>query len=273
MRGRAFYKMSGSGNDFVVVDTRTEPAGNLANPDTIQAICARGTGVGADGIVFLEASELAAFRMVYLNSDGSRAALCGNASLCVSSLAARLGIAVPGRDFDFETDAGVIRARVGGSGPEIDLQPPAGLVPTMEIELLPAERRIGFVEVGVPHLVVQVDDVDAVNVGRRGAELRRHPAVGAAGANVNFVGPGQAAVPWALRTFERGVEGETLACGTGAVATALLVQAWGSSGPETSLQTRSGRTLRVTIRGSGDSITPSLGGEGRLVFKGEFGDL
>ena len=273
MHGRAFYKMSGSGNDFVVVDTRTEPAGELANPDTIQAVCARGTGVGADGIVFLKTSDRADFGMVYLNSDGSKAALCGNASLCIASLAARLGIAGSGTDFEFETDAGVIRARVHQNGPEIDLQPPSGLEPTIAIELDPGEERIGFVTVGVPHLVVLVGDVEAVDVSRRGAELRRHSSVGVAGANVNFVARGPAGGPWALRTFERGVEGETLACGTGAVAPALLVGAWACSGQGTALRTRSGRELRVRISGSGDSITPSLGGEGRLVFIGEFGNL
>ena len=272
MRGREFFKMSGSGNDFVVVDARVEPAGELASPEVVQAICARGTGVGADGIVFLETSELADFRMVYLNSDGSRAALCGNASLCVSSLAARLGI-VRSADFGFETDSGIVRARVDHDGPEIDLQPPSNLEPALPIEPGAGEQRIGFVQVGVPHLVVLVNDVDAVDIGKRGGMLRRHRMVGPGGANVNFVAHDSEGAPWAIRTFERGVEGETLACGTGAVATALLLAAWGLSSSETAVRTRSGRDLRVRIRGSGDSITPSLGGEGRVVFRGEFAEL
>ncbi len=272
MRGREFFKMSGSGNDFVVVDTRAEPAGALANPEVIQSICARGTGVGADGIVFLEPSARAELRMVYLNSDGSRAALCGNASLCVASLAVRLGI--PARsDFGIETDSGIVRARVDGGAPEIDLQPPLDLRPAVQIEPRRSEDRIGFVQVGVPHLVVLVTDLEAVDIARRGAELRRHPAVGPAGANVNFVSHGRSGGSWSLRTFERGVESETLACGTGAVATALLLKAWELGGPEATLQTRSGRALRVRLRGSGDSVTPSLGGEGRVVFRGEFGEL
>ena len=272
MRGREFFKMSGSGNDFVVVDARTEPAGALASAGVVRSICARGTGVGADGIVFLERSDRADFRMTYLNSDGSRAALCGNASLCVANLAKKLGIAGAG-DFGFETDSGIVRARVDGEGPEIDLQPPSDLRPAIPVERRRGEERVGFVQIGVPHLVVLVDDLEAVDVPRRGAELRRHPAIGKAGANVNFVASGRPGKPWALRTFERGVEGETLACGTGAVATAVLLNAWLLATPETTLQTRSGRELRVRLRGSGASVTPSLGGEGRIVFRGEFGEL
>ena len=272
MRGREFFKMSGSGNDFVVVDARAEPAGVLASPEVVQSVCARGTGIGADGIVFLEPSDRADFRMVYLNSDGSRAAMCGNASLCVANLAQRLGM-VGAADFRFETDSGIVRARVDGDGPEVDLQPPSGLRPAVPIELRRGEQRIGFVAVGVPHLVVLVDDADAVDVRRRGAELRRHPAAGAAGANVNFVSRGLREGSWEVRTYERGVEGETLACGTGAVATALLLETWQLGGAETTLETRSGRSLRVRLRASGDSVTPSLGGEGRIVFRGEFGEL
>src|SRR5688500_65253 len=167
MLGREFFKMSGSGNDFVIVDARAEPAGALASPPVVQSICARGTGVGADGIVFLEPSDHADFRMVYLNSDGSRAALCGNASLCVANLAVRLGIAERS-GFGFETDSGIVRARVDGEGPEIDLQPPSDLRPAVPIEPRHGERRIGFVQAGVPHLVVLVDDIEAIDVARRG---------------------------------------------------------------------------------------------------------
>lgn len=270
MAGREFYKMSGSGNDFVVVDARAEPPGELANPPVIQAVCARGTGVGADGIVFLERSSEADFRMTYLNSDGSRAALCGNASLCVASLAVRLGAVGRTGDFEFETDSGIVRARIAGGNPEIDLQAPADLRPEAHIAPKPGEQRIGFVRVGVPHLVVLVDDVSAVDVASRGAELRRHPEAGPAGANVNFVARGKGDEPWPIRTFERGVEGETLACGTGAVATALLLQVWGVAGAQSTLRTRSGSDLRVSFRADGDTVTPSLGGEGRLVFRGVF---
>src|SRR3954453_16470388 len=108
--GGSFYKMSGSGNDFVMVDATGQSASELATPDVIQALCARGTGIGADGIVFLERSWAADFRMVYLNSDGSRADLCGNATLCSIRLAVELGI-MPAGECHVETDAGVLSGR------------------------------------------------------------------------------------------------------------------------------------------------------------------
>ena len=108
--GRGFYKMSGSGNDFVMIDARTEPRGRLDQPEVVQAICARGTGVGADGIVFLERSEQADVRLTYLNADGSRADFCGNATLCTTRLATELGMGSPS-GLRIETDSGIVSAR------------------------------------------------------------------------------------------------------------------------------------------------------------------
>jgi diaminopimelate epimerase len=267
--GRSFYKLSGSGNDFIFVDAREEPAGELERPSVIDAVCARGTGVGADGIVFVEPPGPTGgrFSIRYLNRDGSLALLCGNASLCSVRLAAELGIVQEGEDFDFGTGAGLVTGRLTSRGPEIDLQPIEGLAQSAPIELGAGERRIGFVMVGVPHVVVLCEDLEAVDVVGRGRPIRNHRAL-AAGANVNFaarVGSG-----WAFRTYERGVEAETLACGTGAVATAALLSAWGESGEETTLSTRSGLPLHVTLRnGRNSDVAPSLGGEGRIVFRGQ----
>jgi diaminopimelate epimerase len=258
--------MSGSGNDFVVFDARGEPAGALESAAEIQRICARATGVGADGVVFVEPSTRADILMRYFNSDGSRAAMCGNAALCVTNLAAELG-AGAAAGMRLQTDEGVIAARVTAGLPEVDLQPvrevreDAGIVPS------PGERRIGFALAGVPHLVVLCDDVLVVDVVGRGRPLRRHTAL-PQGANVNFVS--RRRVGWAIRTYERGVEAETLACGTGAIATAVLLAAWGEeTAPETDLETRSGRRLVVRLSRSGGDWKPTLRGEGRLVFTGE----
>src|SRR5881392_4092525 len=111
--GREFFKMSGSGNDFVFVDTRNEPPGALALPDVVGAICNRGTGIGADGVVFLERSNTATVRLTYLNADGSRGDLCGNATLCTARLSRELGIVGAG-EFAIETDSGVLKARFQG---------------------------------------------------------------------------------------------------------------------------------------------------------------
>lgn len=267
--GRSFYKLSGSGNDFIFVDTRDEPPGELERPDVIDALCARGTGVGADGIVFVEPPGPAGgrFSIRYLNRDGSLALLCGNASLCSVRLAAELGIVRENEEFTFGTGAGLVRARMTNHGPEIDLQPIEELERAAPIALGPGERRIGFAMVGVPHVVVRCDDIDAVDVVGRGRPIR-HDAWLRAGANVNFVAKGPRG--WAYRTYERGVEGETLACGTGAVAAAALLTAWGESGPSTSLLTRSGLALRVALHSAPNAaLTPSLCGEGRIVFRGQ----
>jgi diaminopimelate epimerase len=271
-RGRAFVKMSGSGNDFVFFDVRSEPAGLLAAPDAVRRVCARGTGVGADGVVFLERSDRADFAIRYLNADGSLASLCGNASLCSTRLAAELGAADP-RGMRFETGAGILAARIRDGLPEIDLQPVREVRPEAPgIELAAGERRVGFALAGVPHLVILCDDVERVDVARRGPPLRAHPTL-ADGANVNWVS--RRGAGWAIRTFERGVEGETLACGTGAVASAVLLAAWGETAAAgTPLETRSGRTLEVALRReNGSDWLPSLRGEGRLVFRGELAEL
>jgi len=271
--GRHFYKLSGSGNDFVFVDARTEPAGRLEDPKVVGELCARGTGIGADGIVFVEPPETAdeRFSIRYLNRDGSLALLCGNASLCSVRLATELGIAAPGEDFQFGTGAGVVRGRLTGEGPEIDIHP----ITAMETEKIlrrgPSDRRMGFAMVGVPHVVVLCDgDIDDVDVEGRGRPIRYDPAL-ASGANVNFVA--RYGAGWAVRTYERGVEAETLACGTGAVATGALLAAWGESGRVTSLRTRSGLNLTVRFReGPSGLARPSLAGEGRIVFRGELPD-
>jgi diaminopimelate epimerase len=184
--GRRFYKMSGSGNDFVFIDAREESADGLDRPESVRAVCARGTGVGADGVVFLEPSRTAAFRIRYLNSDGSLAALCGNATLCSARLAVELG----GADragFAIETDAGILPARLVDGRPEIDLEPVSDVVADdPRVRRGAGETRAGFVVVGVPHVVIRVADVARVDVVGRGGPIRRDPSF-RHGANVNFV--------------------------------------------------------------------------------------
>ena len=267
--GREFFKMSGSGNDFVFVDTRSEPAGSLTQPDVIGAICNRGTGIGADGIVFLESSSTADVRLVYLNADGSRADLCGNATLCTARLSRELGI-VGSEEFAIETDSGVLKARFQGDAPEIDLKPVSEVRLDAGIPLQAGEDRMGFALAGVPHLTIVVRDLDAVDVVGRGRPLRRHSSL-KAGANVNFVQPANGRFRY--RTYERGVEAETLACGTGAVATAVLLNAWGLAKGPVRLETRSGRELSVRLSGSAAAQTPSLSGEARIIYRGQFGEL
>jgi diaminopimelate epimerase len=270
--GRRFWKMSGSGNDFVVFDVRGEQAGGPAEErsEVIQSLCARGTGVGADGVVFVAraATPGALLAMRYYNADGSRA-FCGNATLCVTRLARELGVAHT-RDLLLETDNGIVPAREGELGPEIDLPAVSHVSEQVsELATMSGERRIGFALVGVPHLVVRCDDVAEVRVNDRGGELRRS-GYRSDGANVNFVSERNGS--WSIRTYERGVERETLACGSGAIASAILLNRWSEAAERTSFRTRSGRTLTVWLAPEGGSWRPTLAGEGRIVFTGELAE-
>jgi diaminopimelate epimerase len=268
--GRKFWKMSGSGNDFVFFDARVDPPGAFATSIVIDSLCARATGIGADGVVFIQNDATQSFRIRYFNRDGSLAELCGNASLCSARLAVELGV-TSREGFSFATDAGVISARFIAEEPEIDLQPVRGLRVDAGMQLAGGEHRIGFADTGVPHLVVLVDDAETVDVASRGSELRFDASL-ADGANVNFVSRIEGSL-WRMRTYERGVEGETLACGTGTAATAVLLEAWELNGSEAKVRSSSGRVLTATVGHPAAEIRPSLRGEARIVFSGELAEL
>jgi diaminopimelate epimerase len=263
--------MTGSGNDFVIVDGRSSSPDDWSASD-IQAVCARGTGVGADGIVFLGPGSVpGAVRMAYFNSDGSRAALCGNAALCSTRLAAHLGLG-SSVGMRLETDAGTYESRCNRADgrAELRLAPVAPPAAVPELKLHEGEQRAVLGVVGVPHLIVLVDDVEHVDLGPRGKALREDLALGSEGANVNFVAPGGGPSEWRMRSYERGVEGETLACGTGAVAVACALEHWNLATLPITLWTRSGRCLEVKGRRgeSGGYEDVWLVGEARLVLRG-----
>jgi diaminopimelate epimerase len=271
LEGQRFYKMTGSGNDFVVFDASHGSTRDFENEAMIRSLSARGTGVGADGVVFVEKAGDGDVRMRYYNSDGSEAALCGNASLCSTRLAVELGLAQAG-GFVLHTAAGALKARIRDGLPEVDLEPVREVKPdASDLGQRPGEARLGYACAGVPHVVIEISDIESADVTGRGPELRNHPAL-AEGANVNFVSR-RPDGSFTYRTYERGVEAETLACGTGAVAAAILLASWGESGKETTLWTRSALPLTVTLRRDGDAWFPSLRGEGRIVFEGSVRDL
>jgi diaminopimelate epimerase len=262
--------MTGSGNDFVVLDGRyTTPA--EWSPQDIRAVCARGTGVGADGLVFVSPSATPdTVRMSYFNADGSPAAMCGNAALCSTWLAARLGLANP-QAMRLETDAGTYESRCAPETDraELHLAPTRAPTAVAGLAMLAGEERAALATVGVPHLVVLVDDVEQVDVAGRGRALRSDAALGPAGANVNFISRGARPGEWRMRTYERGVEAETLACGTGAVAAACALGEWALGAPELVFLTQSGCRLETRVRraaGAYDDLW--LGGEARLVLRG-----
>lgn len=267
--GLPIYKMSGSGNDFVMLDARLSQPGEWT-PADIRAVCARGTGVGADGLVFVgPGSQERATRMVYFNADGSRAPMCGNAALCTTRLAARLGIA-PAEGMRLETDAGVYESRCTGTDAELHLAPVTTPAAVPGLAPAPGEQRIALGVVGVPHLVVLVDDVASVDVPARGRDLRFDAALAPGGANINFVSRGASPSEWSLRTYERGVEAETLACGTGAVAAACALSDWGLASLPLTVWSRSGRALGIRARQAAPGLYDDvwLAGEAHLVFRG-----
>ena len=290
LQGVPFTKMTGSGNDFVVFDARHLPPDVVMDPELVGAICHRGNGIGADGVVLLEprgAGEPVGVR--YFNRDGSEGALCGNATLCSTALASAWGVGASAGML-LATGDGPVSARMVNGQPAIHLAAARGVrlaIPGIPVE---AGGRAGFALVGVPHLVLTCRDVAHVDVAGAGPGLRSHPEVGSAGANVNWVEP----LPdgrWRYRTYERGVEGETLACGTGAVAAATLLAGWGlvppsedgQAGGVVALVTSSGRTLTVTLPDrrpaggeDGGEVTAGrvqLSGEGRVVCTGVVGAL
>jgi diaminopimelate epimerase len=270
MKGVVFYKMTGSGNDFVMLDGRHAAPGDWP-ADRIALVCDRRMGAGADGLVVLTPTAPGRVRMQYWNSDGSHAAMCGNAALCSTRLAAYLEMA-SADGMVLETDAGLVRTRCTGPGDLAEISLPPFEIPSpVDIEARAGESAFYLATVGVPHLVVVTRDVLAVDVLGRGRELRFHPALGAGGANVNFVSAPASGSddPWMIRTYERGVEAETLACGTGTVAAgfALEVAGLGALPSEwvTSLGVRLGVSGRIEGARSGEAW---LLGQGRLVYTG-----
>lgn len=265
-----FFKMQGCGNDFVVIDNRElkVPEANMA--EWAKKVCARAFGVYADGIFFIDnapADSGLDYRWHFYNSDGSRAEMCGNASRCMGRLAYELGIAP--REHTFGTDAGPIKAEVITEGPKagevkVQLTPPKGTVLNTELDLNGQTFTVHFADTGVPHAVVFLDDVEAVDIKKLGAAIRYHDHFAPAGTNANFAQVIDDKT-MLLRTYERGVEDETYACGTGAAATQVVAHELGLTGPTAALTTSGKEVLTISL----EEGNVFLQGAATLVFKGE----
>jgi diaminopimelate epimerase len=266
-----FWKMSGSGNDFVVIDNRRKRLkGSLAK--WAERLCHRQFGIGADGLLLLEPSKKADFRMVYFNSDGSRASMCGNGARCMAWTAEQLKVVGP--RFTFETDAGIVGGEVSGQVAKVTLSRPKGYKAEVVVPTPDQEYRVGFINTGVPHAVVFVDDAEKVEIAREGAAIRFHKVFQPAGTNVNFVQKINDRT-LRVRTYERGVEGETLACGTGVSASALVATLRGLVRAPVRCIVSGGDTLEVNFdlhpenaEQPADRVT--LKGPVRRTFVGEF---
>jgi diaminopimelate epimerase len=242
----AFSKLTGSGNDFILIDNLAGRVNVYSFRENIPKVCLRALSIGADGVIFVEPSTLAHFRWRFFNADGSEAEMCGNGGRCVARFAFEMGIAP--WDMAFETLAGVVKARVLEEGVvRVQFPSPHGWRWGDKLRLDDGYVEYSFVNTGVPHVVIMVDDLEGVAVKEMGRKIRFHPLFSPAGTNVNFVqelGKGRLAI----RTYERGVEDETLACGTGATASALIYLGSREEG-QVEVVTRSGETLGVEKKG------------------------
>ena len=262
-----FYKMHGGGNDFVLIDHRARFIPEAEQPVLARRLCHRQVGVGADGLILIEASAAAHFRWRFYNADGSEPEMCGNGGRCAARFAVLSGIAP--ETLSFETLSGVIHAEVRGRRVKLALTGVGDFQLNQTIPLEEANVTGHFVRVGVPHLVVPVDDLEAAPVTEWGRLLRFHQMFQPAGANVNFVrftGPENLSI----RTYERGVEDETLACGTGSVAAALVGACLGRLSSPVEVLTRGGEILTVFFRPqSGACREVYLEGDALVVYQGE----
>lgn len=262
-----FYKMSGAGNDFIIIDNRNSVIPGMTENEFAVRVCRRKLSVGADGLILIENSGVADFKWRFFNSDGSVAEMCGNGARCAARFAHLEGLAGP--KMTFQTLAGLVAAEVNGEGVRVKMPDPAGLVLYDTVEILDDSLPISRVNTGVPHVVVMISRLSEMEVVGLGRQIRYHPGFGPAGTNVNFVEP-LADGPIAIRTYERGVEDETLACGTGAVAAALVVSLKLGKQSPVQVLTRSGVQLRVHFREAGGMFSDVfLEGDARVIYKGE----
>ena len=260
-----FTKMNGAGNDFILIDNRTGDI-NL-DPSQIARLCDRHRGIGADGVLLLELpANRADFRMRYFNADGGEAEMCGNGARCFARFANRVAGAEV--KISFETPAGVISAELGDNLVTLRMTEPTDLRLNVKVSVPDENKTVHFVNSGVPHVVIPVPKIDDVDVRPEGAAIRHHKMFSPNGANVNFiekVEPNKIAI----RTYERGVENETLACGTGIVASALIFAATENTSGPIHVIARGGDELQVgfrTIDGSFRNVT--LTGPAEFVFEG-----
>src|SRR5438093_6402267 len=242
-----FTKMKGAGDDFVLIDNR----GGEVHLDRgqIARLCDRHRGIGADGILLLEEGVNGTdFRMRYFNSDGGEAEMCGNGARCFARFASK--IAETQKKISFETPAGVIAAELTDDLVTLEMTEPTDLRLNVRLHVADENKTIHFINTGVPHVVIPVSHIDDIDVRREGAAIRHHEMFSPKGANVNFIEK-RGTKQVALRTYERGVENETLACGTGVVASALILAATEDIDGPIWVLVRGGRELEVGVEERG----------------------
>jgi diaminopimelate epimerase len=263
-----FTKMSGSGNDFIIVDNRESVVKTPEKRDFVIKVCIPKISVGADGVIFIENSEKADFKWDFYNADGSSAEMCGNGCRCIARYAYEKKIA--SEKMTFETTAGIIRADIKGSCVRVKLTNPENLQTNLPIVLNGRNYQVDSLNTGVPHAIIYTSDIMTEDVCGIGREIRSHTVFSPAGTNVDFVQK-QGTNELRIRTYERGVEDETLSCGTGVVASALLASRAGLVQPPVRVQTQGGDFLTVDFKATkeGEKFGEVfLEGPAKLVFEG-----
>ncbi|MCP4653320.1 MAG: diaminopimelate epimerase [Candidatus Omnitrophica bacterium] len=265
MKKVAFCKVQASGNDFILLDARKSKGINYKQ--FAKKYCQRHLGVGADGLLVIESSMKALFKMRIFNSDGSEAEMCGNGARCVV-LWARKNI-TDKKIIHFDTIAGIVESEKVDRGVKVKLPNPFGEKHNIPLKVYSRGLKVNFINTGVPHAVVLVQALASIDVNAIGREIRFHKKFAPAGVNVNFVeltGPNSIE----LRTYERGVEAETLACGTGMVASAIISSRFFTSKDakfKVRVKNKSGETITVYFDKQQNSVW--LGGKASQIYKGE----
>ncbi len=265
-----FAKMSGTGNDFIIIDHRRPLVPEEKQADFVRGVCRRMFSVGADGVIFIENSEKADFSWRFYNGDGSVAEMCGNGARCAARFAYAKGIT--GRQMSFETLAGVIEAEVLNDDGEVSLlmTAPFDYRTGLEAELDGRMSEISYMNSGVPHAVLFMDEQEEIAVKKWGKSIRLHELFQPAGTNVNFV-QSLAGGGIRVRTYERGVEDETMACGTGAVASAIFAAARGLAASPVTVTTSGGEKLTIVfdLQQDGCAENVYLQGPARIIYIGQ----
>ena len=263
-----FVKMSGTGNDFIVIDHRQERISPALMPEFARLVCRRRFSVGADGLIFIEHSDRADFQWRFFNADGSEAEMCGNGARCAARFAYMHGIAPA--HMRFATLAGIIEANVADVNVSIRMTAPKNFHLERQVALADRTVLLHCVDTGVPHAVLFVDDFEGLDIRALGREIRFHRDFMPAGTNVNFV---QFLENGALkvRTYERGVENETLACGTGATAAALLAAVLGKSASPVNIITSGNDRLTISfdLQAGPAASNVFLKGPAHVIYHGE----
>lgn len=262
-----FSKYSGCGNDFIIIDNRKNIFPTV-DKCFIRKLCQRRIGIGADGIILLEISEIADFGMRIFNADGSEAEMCGNGIRSLGRYIRDLGN--PEEEFTIEVLGRIFPLKLEGSLVSVAMGPPSRVEWSLQIPLKKKELTVDFLDTGVPHVVIFAPNIKEIDLASLGPALRYHPQFSPQGANVNFASIGDRDELF-IRTYERGVENETLACGTGAAAVALAAAKRYSLISPIIVQTRSGGKLEFHLKQNQNRVEEmTMRGPANFVYCGEF---